>query len=45
MQKWLQEFLKKFDNRGIKIARDNSIRITKLINLLNFFTVLTWGPL
>ena len=27
-------FLGKFENRGIKIARVNSIRITKFINLL-----------
>ena len=34
MQKWMVEFLRKFENRGIKIARVNSIRITKSINLL-----------
>ena len=28
------EFLRKFENRGIKMARVNSIRITKSINLL-----------
>ena len=27
------EFVRKFDSRGIKIARVNSIRITKSINL------------
>ena len=34
MQKWMVEFLRKFENRGIKISRVNSIRITKSINLL-----------
>ena len=34
------EFLRKFENRDIKIALVNSIRITKSINLLSFSTVL-----
>ena len=34
MRKWMVEFLRKFENHGIKIARVNSIRITKSINLL-----------
>ena len=34
------EFLRKFENRGIKIATVNSIRITKSINLLLFCTLL-----
>ena len=34
MQKWMVEFLIKFENRVIKITRANSIRITKSINLL-----------
>ena len=34
IQKWMVEFLRKFDNRGIKIAGVNSIFITKSVNLL-----------
>ena len=36
------EFLRKFENRGIVIiiVVVNSIRITKLINSLSFYTVL-----
>ena len=34
MQKWMVEYLSKFPSSGIKIARDDSIRITKYINLL-----------
>ena len=34
MSKWMVEFLRKFENRGIKTARVNSIRITKSISLL-----------
>ena len=34
MRKWIVEFLRKFQNRDIKIALVNSIRITKSINLL-----------
>ena len=34
MRKWMVVFLGKFENRVIKIARDNSIRTTKSINLL-----------
>ena len=33
MRRWMIEFLKKIDNRIIKIARVNSILITKSINL------------
>ena len=40
VQKWMVEFLRKFDNRGIEIARANSIIITKSFNLLFFSTVL-----
>ena len=40
MRKWLVEFLRNFENPGIKIARINSIRITTSINLLKFCTVL-----
>ena len=36
------EFLRKFDNRGVKIARVNSILITKSINL-NFFNLILYG--
>ena len=36
------EFLRKFENRGIKIPRVNSILITKPINL-QFFTVILYG--
>ena len=32
MQKWMVEFFNKSESRGIKIARDKSIRITKSIN-------------
>ena len=41
------EFLRKFENRAIKIGRDNSIPITKSINL-QLFTVILFcveGPL
>ena len=34
MRKWMVEYLRKFDNRGIKIARVNSIRIRKSNNLV-----------
>ena len=43
-QKWMVEFFGKFENRGIKIARVNSIRLTKSINSLQLCTVLG-GPL
>ena len=39
MRKWFVEFLRKFENRGIKIDRVK-IRINKFINLLYFCTVL-----
>ena len=45
MRKWLIEFLRKFENRG-KIARVNSIPITKSINLqlftITFRYILNW---
>ena len=34
LRKWIVEFLRKSKNRGVQIARVNSIRITKSINLL-----------
>ena len=40
MRKWMVEFLRKSEGRDDKIARVNSIRITKSINLLYFCTVL-----
>ena len=39
MQKWVVEFFKKIENRGIKIARVYSILINKSTNLLEFCTV------
>ena len=36
MQKWMVEFLRKFENRGIKKARVNSIFLTKFIDLQLF---------
>ena len=39
MQKWMVEFCRKFEKRGIKIVRVISI-ITKSINLLEFCTAL-----
>ena len=40
MRKWMLVFLGKLENRFIKIARVNSIRITKSIKLLSFCMVL-----
>ena len=40
MRKFMLVFLGKFENHGIKIARVNSIRITKSLNLLKFCLVL-----
>ena len=40
MQNWMIEYLRKVENRSIKITRVNSISITKPINLLYFYTVL-----
>ena len=34
MRKWMVEFLKKFENRDIKISQVNSIRMTKAINFI-----------
>ena len=42
MQKWMVEFFRKFENRSIKIARVNSILITKSINL-QLFTLIFYG--
>ena len=41
------EFLRKFENRGIKIARVNLIHITKSFNLQLFALIFVrcWGPL
>ena len=40
MRKWMAKLLRKFVNRGIKIARVNLIIVTKSIDLLLFCTVL-----
>ena len=47
MRKWTVEFIRKFENRGIKISRVNSILITKSINLQLFNLILysVGGPL
>ena len=42
MRKWMIEFLRKIENRCIKIARVNSILITKYINL-QLFTLILYG--
>ena len=34
MRKWMVEFLRKSESRGYKIARVNSFRITKSIDIL-----------
>ena len=41
------EFLIKFENRGIKIGRVNSILITESLNLQLYTLILygVWGPL
>ena len=41
------ELLRKFENREIKIGRDNSIRITKIyqFTVIYFNCVECWGPL
>ena len=41
-QKWMVEFLRKFEKHGIKIARVNSILITKYI-YLQLFTLIFNG--
>ena len=41
MKKLMEEFFRKFKNRIIKIARVNSILITKSINLLLFTSFCT----
>ena len=40
MRKWVIEFLRVFENGSIKIARVNSIIITKSINLQLFTLIL-----
>ena len=40
MLKWMVLFLRKLENTGIKIARINSILITKSINLLQITLIL-----
>ena len=40
MRKWILEFLRKFENRGIKIVQVNSILIIKSINLVLVLFVL-----
>ena len=40
MRKWIVQFLGKYENRGIKIIRVNSILITKSINLQLFTLIL-----
>ena len=40
MRKWIVEFLRKSENCGIKIARVNSIHITKYTNFIKFCTAL-----
>ena len=42
MRKWMSEFLRKIQNRSIKIARVNSILITKSGNL-QLFTLILYG--
>ena len=41
MRKWMIEFLRKFENRGIKVAQVISILISKSINLE--FTLILYG--
>ena len=47
MRKWIVEFLRKFESRGIKIARVNSILITKIHQIYQFTLILygVGGPL
>ena len=47
MRKWIDEFFRKFENPGIKIARVNSILKTKSIDLQLFAFILfaVGGPL
>ena len=40
MKKWMVELIRKFENRGSKIALVNSILITKSTNLLLFILIL-----
>ena len=39
-RKWIVEFLRKFENRGIKIDRVHSILITKSIDFQSFTLIL-----
>ena len=43
IQKWMVEFLRKVENRGIEIARVNSILITRSFNLQLFTLILCGG--
>ena len=47
MRKWVVEFLRKFENRGIKISRVDLVLVTKSINLQLFALILNTvgGPL
>ena len=47
MRKWKVEFLRNFENRGIKIARVNAILITKSLNLqlFTYIFVRCWGSI
>ena len=40
LRKWIVGFLRKFENRGIKIARVNPILITKYMNLQLYSLIL-----
>ena len=42
VRKWMVEFLRKFENRDIKIAQIDTILITKSITL-HLFTLLLFG--
>ena len=45
MRKWMVEFLRKFENRAIKIDRDNSILITQIyqFTVIHFNFLRCWG--
>ena len=42
MRKWMVEFLRKFENSGIKIGRVSLLLITKSIDL-HIFTLILFG--
>ena len=42
MRRWVVEFIRKFENRGIKISRVYSILVTKSIDL-RLFTLILYG--